>query len=139
MKTMIIVMKPGAKKTSIDQVLSIISSAGLEYHLSAGKETTIIGVIGDKTRLSARNLEIAEEVDKVVPVTESYKLANRKFHPEDTVVKVGAATIGGGSFSVIAGPCSVESEEQIIAVAKDVQASGAALLRGGAFKPRTSP
>ena len=145
MKTMIIVMKPGAKKTSIDQVLSIISSAGLEYHLSAGKETTIIGVIGDKTRLSARNLEIAEEVDKVVPVTESYKLANRKFHPESSVVTVGnpatgnTVTIGGGTLAMMSGPCAIESQEQLLETARAIKKAGAQILRGGAYKPRTSP
>lgn len=142
---MIIVMKPGAKKESITHVLSVIEGAGLDYHLSTGKETTIIGVIGDKTRLAKSNLEIADEVDKVVPVTESYKLANKKFHPEPSVVTVGdpesdtCARIGGKEIVIMSGPCAVESEDQVLETARAIKQSGAQILRGGAYKPRTSP
>lgn len=136
---MIIVMKPQAKASSIQHILDIIQEAGLDVHLSAGQEVTIIGVVGDKTRLADKNLEIAEDVEKIVPVTESYKLANRKFHPENSVVRVGSAEIGGNSFVIMSGPCAVESEEQVMETAVAIQKSGAQILRGGAYKPRTSP
>lgn len=136
---MIIVMKPKAKQKSIDYILSIIKQAGLEAHLSAGQEVTIIGVIGDKTKLLNQNLEIANEVEKIVSVTESYKLANRKFHPESSVVKIGNTSIGGGNFVIMSGPCAVESEEQVMETALAIKKSGAQILRGGAYKPRTSP
>lgn len=136
---MIIVMKPKAKEASIQHILQIIKEAGLDTHLSIGKEVTIIGVVGDKTRLANKNLEIAEDVEKIVPVTESYKLANRKFHPEDSIVQVGSATIGGGSFVIMSGPCAVESEEQVMETAIAIKKAGAQILRGGAYKPRTSP
>lgn len=136
---MIIVMKPQAKTSSIQHILDIIQEAGLDAHLSAGREVTIIGVVGDKTRLADKNLEIAEDVEKIVPVTESYKLANRKFHPENSVVRVGSAEIGGNSFVIMSGPCAVESEEQVMETAVAIQKSGAQILRGGAYKPRTSP
>lgn len=132
-------MKPKAKQKSIDYILSIIKQAGLEAHLSAGQEVTIIGVIGDKTKLLNQNLEIANEVEKIVSVTESYKLANRKFHPESSVVKIGNTSIGGGNFVIMSGPCAVESEEQVMETALAIKKSGAQILRGGAYKPRTSP
>jgi 3-deoxy-7-phosphoheptulonate synthase len=100
---------------------------------------TILGLVGDTTAVDMGKITLNEHVERVMRVQEPYKKANRKFHPEDTVVQVGSAKIGGGSFGVIAGPCSVESEAQIIEVAKDVKTAGAAMLRGGAFKPRTSP
>ncbi len=136
---MIIVMRPNAKKESIDNVLSIIKGKGLDVHVSAGKEVTIIGVIGDKTRLSCSNLEIAPDVDHILPVTETYKLANKKFHPEPTVVKVGNTTIGGSELCIMSGPCAVESHEQVMQTAIAIKKSGATILRGGAYKPRTSP
>ncbi len=136
---MIIVMKPQAKESSIRHILDIIKEAGLDVHLSAGKEVTIIGVVGDKTKLLNKNLEIAEDVEKIVPVTESYKLANRKFHPEDSVVQVGSVKIGRGSFVIMSGPCAVESEEQVMETALAIKKAGAQILRGGAYKPRTSP
>ena len=136
---MIIVMKPGASKKNIENVLGIIRTNGLEPHLSDGKEVTIIGVVGDKTRLMNQNLEIADGVERIVSVTESYKLANKKFHPEQTVVRVGNASIGGDEFTIMSGPCAVESAEQVLQTAKAIKKSGAQILRGGAYKPRTSP
>lgn len=136
---MIIVMKPGAKKESIQNIIDIIESNGLTAHISDGKEVTIIGVVGDKSKLKEQNLEIAEDVDRVVPVTESYKLANRKFHPESSVVKVGNVSIGGDEFVIMSGPCAVESREQLLETAHAIKKAGAKILRGGAYKPRTSP
>ncbi len=136
---MIIVMKPGAKESSVRQILNIIRSNQLEAHLSTGKEVTIIGVVGDKTALCDKNLELFEDVEKIVEVTESYKLANKKFHPMPSIVKVGNTSIGGDEFVIMSGPCAVESEEQVMETAKAIKASGAQILRGGAYKPRTSP
>lgn len=136
---MIIVMKPKAPKASIEHVMEIIRENGLETHLSEGKQVTIIGVVGDKTRLNLSNLEIAPDVDKIVPITESYKLSNRKFHPDPTSVQVGNTFIGPGHLALMAGPCAIESEEQLLLVAKSVKKAGASFLRGGAYKPRTSP
>jgi len=136
---MIIVMKPNAKQDSILRIKNIIESNGLDAHISAGKEVTIIGVVGDKTKLQDQNLEIFEDVEKIVPVTESYKLSNKKFHPDPTVIKLGNVTIGGGSFVIFSGPCAVESREQLLATAHAIKKAGAQILRGGAYKPRTSP
>jgi 3-deoxy-7-phosphoheptulonate synthase len=136
---MIIVMKPNAKKESIDNIIQIIEGNGLTAHLSCGKEVTIIGVVGDKTKLMDQNLEIAEDVDKIVPVTETYKLANKKFHPDPTIVKVGNVTIGGNELVIMSGPCAVESKEQLLQTAHAIKKAGAQILRGGAYKPRTSP
>ena len=136
---MIIVMKPHARQEAIDHIIELIRSNGLEAHLSAGREVTIIGVIGDKTRLADKNLEIAEDVERIVPVTESYKLANRKFHPESSVIKAGNIEIGGGRLVIMSGPCAVESREQLMETAFAVKKAGAQILRGGAYKPRTSP
>lgn len=136
---MIIVMKPNAKKESIQNIIQIIEGNGLSAHLSDGKEVTIIGVIGDKTKLQDQNLEIFEDVDKIVPVTESYKLANKKFHPEPSVVKVGNVEIGGSELVIMSGPCAVESREQLMETAHAIKKAGAQILRGGAYKPRTSP
>ncbi len=136
---MIIVMKPGASKEAINNVLSIINNHGLAAHISDGAEVTIIGVVGDKTRLENQNIEIAPEVDKVVPVTESYKLSNRKFHPESSVIPVGNTQIGGTELIIMSGPCAVENEAQILETALAIKKSGAQILRGGAYKPRTSP
>ena len=100
---------------------------------------TICGVIGDTTKVDPRDIEVSPSVEKVMRVEQPYKLANRAFHPEDTIVDVDGVKVGGGHMALIAGPCSVESEEQVIAIAKEVKAAGANMLRGGAFKPRTSP
>jgi len=136
---MIIVMKPNAKEESVKNIVHIIESKGLSAHISAGNEVTIIGVVGDKTLLLDKNLEIAEEVDKIVPVTETYKLANKKFHPEPTIVKVGNTYIGGNELAIMSGPCAIESREQLLDIARNVKKAGANILRGGAYKPRTSP
>ncbi|MFV0344331.1 MAG: 3-deoxy-7-phosphoheptulonate synthase [Anaerocolumna sp.] len=136
---MIIVMKQGAKKESIRNIINIIEEKGLTPHISDGSEVTIIGAIGDKTKLMDQNLEIAEDVERIVPVTESYKLANKKFHPEPTVVKVGNVSIGGDELVIMSGPCAVESREQLLETAHASKLAGAQILRGGAYKPRTSP
>ena len=111
----------------------------LDVHISHGEEVTILGLVGDTSRVDIDLLKSLEMVDTVKRVSEPFKQANRKFHPMDTIIEVGNARIGGGYFAMIAGPCSVESEAQIVEVAQAVKASGANLLRGGAFKPRTSP
>ena len=132
-------MKPGTQQREIDKLVAQFQLQGLQVGITNGVGCTILGLVGDTTAVDMDKISINEHVERVMRVQEPFKKANRKFHPEDTVVTVGDAKIGGGNFSVIAGPCSVESEEQIVAVAEDVQRSGAALMRGGAFKPRTSP
>lgn len=136
---MIIVMKPNAKKESIQKIIQIIEDKGLAAHVSDGKEVTIIGVVGDKSKLQEQNLEIADDVDKIVSVTESYKLANKKFHPEPSIVKVGNVSIGGDELVIMSGPCAIESREQLLQTAHAIKKAGAKILRGGAYKPRTSP
>lgn len=136
---MIVIMKPTATDDNIKKISQQIESQGLDVHLSRGTEVTIIGVVGDKTKLKGINLEIADGVDKVVAVTESYKLANRKFHPEPTAVSLSSTQIGPESLTVMAGPCAVESFSQLLETAFAVKKAGARILRGGAFKPRTSP
>ena len=136
---MIIVMKPQAKKKSINSVVRVIEDNGLKAHLSQGEEVTIIGVIGDKTKLMNRNIDLMDDVDRIIMVSESYKLASKAFHPEPTRVKVGNCEIGPDTLTVMAGPCAVESEKQLLTIAEEVKKDGAHLLRGGAFKPRTSP
>lgn len=136
---MIIVMKPGASSENINTVVDTIQKKGLETHLSQGKEVTIIGVVGDKSKLAYDNLEIFEGVDKIVPVTESYKLSNKKFHPEPINIHVGKTVIGPGNLTIMAGPCAVETETQLMLIAQSVKKAGATILRGGAYKPRTSP
>ena len=136
---MVVVMKPTARRADIEKLVKEFEGQGLQVGITNGVDCTILGLVGDTTAVDLNKITTNEQVERVMRVSEPYKRANRKFHPEDTVVKVGSAAIGGGSFSVIAGPCSVESKDQITAVARDVKASGAAMLRGGAFKPRTSP
>lgn len=136
---MIIVMKPQASEQSIRAVAKYIEENGLQVHLSKGEEVTIIGMVGDKSRISSENLAIFKDVDRILPVTESYKLANKKFHPEPSTVKVGNTSIGPGNLTIMAGPCAVESEAQLMMIAEAVKAAGATILRGGAYKPRTSP
>ncbi len=136
---MIIVMKPHASEAAIRQVVATVESGGLSTHLSEGSEVTIIGVIGDKGKLVNSNIEILPEVDRIVPVTESYKLTNKKFHPEPTVVALKNTSIGPDTLTIMAGPCAIENEEQLISTARAVKAAGATILRGGAYKPRTSP
>lgn len=136
---MIIIMKPGASEEAVGNIKNIIETNGLQAHLSKGTEVTIVGVVGDKTRLSGANIELLEGVDKIVPVTESYKLVNKKFHPEDSVIPVGNAKIGPGYLTVMAGPCAIENHDMLMETAAAVKKAGAQFLRGGAYKPRTSP
>ena len=136
---MIIIVKPQTKEERIQDLVHWIESQNLRTHISTGEFTTIIGVIGDISKLDDDLIGGLDIVEAVKHVSEPYKSANRKFHPEDTVIPVGNTQIGGGTLTIMAGPCSVESEEQVVAIAKAVKASGATMLRGGAFKPRTSP
>lgn len=136
---MIAILKPGTTPAQTDHLVSWLKAMNLDVHISHGEEVTILGLVGDTTRVDIDLLKSLEMVDTVKRVSEPFKQANRKFHPMDTIIEVGNARIGGGYFSMIAGPCSVESEAQIVEVAQAVKASGANLLRGGAFKPRTSP
>ena len=136
---MIAILKPGTTPAQTDHLVSWLKTMNLDVHISHGEEVTILGLVGDTTRVDIDLLKSLEMVDTVKRVSEPFKQANRKFHPMDTIIEVGNARIGGGYFAMIAGPCSVESEAQIVEVAQAVKASGANLLRGGAFKPRTSP
>ena len=136
---MIAVIKPGVSKQQIKSLLSWFQSHGLKTDVSEGDFQTIIGLIGDVSQVDVGLVESLDIVDSVKRISDPFKMANRKFHPKDTVIDIGGLKIGGGHFQIIAGPCSVESSEQILCVAESVKASGAALLRGGAFKPRTSP
>lgn len=136
---MIAVLKQGTTPEQTRHLVDWLKNMNLDVHISEGSEVTILGLIGDTTRVDMELLGSLEIVDSVKRVSEPFKQANRKFHPKDTIVEAGGVRIGGGYFAMIAGPCSVESEEQIIEVASAVKASGANILRGGAFKPRTSP
>ena len=136
---MIIVLKPNTSPENVSRVENLVKKKGLDTHIVQGAEMTIIGCIGDTTAIDPKLFEVDSSVDKVMHVQEPYKLANRAFHPEDTIVDVSGVKIGGGNMGYIAGPCSIESFEQVLEVARAVKASGANLLRGGAFKPRTSP
>lgn len=136
---MIIVMKPNAPQEAVDKVMKLVQEKGLETHLSQGKEVTIIGVIGNKNMLSNQNIERMAFVDKIVPVTESFKLTNRKFHPEPSKVMVGDWEIGPDTLTIMSGPCAVETQDQLLTIAREVKKSGAQFIRGGAYKPRTSP
>ena len=136
---MIVVLKHGVDAGKKDQLIDWLKSFGLGVHISEGEFQTVLGLIGDTSRIDMDLIGSLGIVSSVKRVTESFKCCNRKFHPEDLVVEIGDVKIGGGNFCMIAGPCSVESEEQIIEVAKAVKAAGANMLRGGAFKPRTSP
>ena len=136
---MIVVLKHGVGQDKRDQLITWLKNQGLGVHISEGEFQTVLGLIGDTGRVDMDLIGSLGIVDSVKRVTEPFKGCNRKFHPDDMVVQVGEVKVGGGNFCMIAGPCSVESEEQIVAVAKAVKASGANMLRGGAFKPRTSP
>jgi len=136
---MIVILKPNCKEEQMNNLVNWIREQNVDVHISAGQFQTIIGLIGDTTRIDGDLIASLDMVESVKRVTEPFKSANRKFHPEDTVVQVGDVKIGGGHFGIIAGPCSVENEEQILTVARRVKAAGAVMLRGGAFKPRTSP
>ena len=136
---MIAILKPGTTPEQTQHLVSGLKTMNLDVHISKGAEVTVLGLVGDTSRVDMDLLKSLEMVETVKRVSEPFKQANRKFHPQDSIVEVGSARIGGGYFAMIAGPCSVESEEQIIEVAQAVKASGATMLRGGAFKPRTSP
>ena len=136
---MIAVLKQNTTPQQRQQLVSWLNNMGIDVHISEGKEVTILGLVGDTSRVDIELLNSLEIVSSVKRVSEPFKQANRKFHPNDTIVQVGDVRIGGGYFAMIAGPCSVESLDQIIEVATAVKSSGADILRGGAFKPRTSP
>ena len=136
---MIIILKPSATPEQADKIKTEMSQRGLIIQEIKGEITEMIGLAGDTSMLSADALMRYEFIERIVKVSEPYKLAGRRFHPQNTAVDAGGTKIGGGHFAVMAGPCSVESEEQILSIARDVKRSGAAFLRGGAFKPRSSP
>ena len=136
---MIIVVKPGASDSQVHEIIDVLERNELKAHVSEGAERLIIGVIGDKSRLTPGSLEVLTGVEKIVPIMESYKLASRQFRPEGTSFNVKDVTIGGKELVMMAGPCAVESEEQVEAVASKMAACGVKVLRGGAYKPRTSP
>ena len=136
---MILVLKQNPEKEKVDSLIRMLGEKGLSTNVSEGASHTIIGLIGDTSHLPVDLISALDIVESVTRVSEPFKAANRKMHPDNTIVDVGGVKIGEGYFQVIAGPCSVESEEQVIEVANDVKVSGATLLRGGAFKPRTSP
>ena len=136
---MIVALKPQTTEDRKDQLIGWLKGMGVDVHVSVGEYQTILGLVGDTTRLDIDLIGSLDIVDSVNRITEPFKCCNRKFHPDDTVVEIGDAKIGGGHFGMIAGPCSVESEDQIVTIAKAVKEAGAQLLRGGAFKPRTSP
>lgn len=136
---MVAVVKQGTTQKQIDNLCAWFKSRGLDVHISNGKTCTVLGLVGDTGKIDIELLESMDIIDSVKRISDPFKGVNRKFHPDDSVVSVGGIEIGGGNFQFIAGPCSVESSEQILEIARRVKASGAALLRGGAFKPRTSP
>lgn len=136
---MITVLKQGTPIEQRDQLVHWLEEQGFRVNVSVGEYQTVLGLIGDTSKIDVQMLETLDIVEKVATITDPFKNANRKFHPDDSVVNVNGVKIGGGHFAVIAGPCSVESKEQMIEVARRVKAAGATLLRGGAFKPRTSP
>ncbi len=136
---MIVVVNNNAAKEQFENLVNWIEGQNVRVHISTGEFQTVLGLIGDTSRIDTELLEGLDIVSQVTRVTEPFKNANRKFHPENTYVEAGGVKLGDGHFGIIAGPCSIESEEQIIEVAKAVKAAGADFLRGGAFKPRTSP
>ena len=136
---MVIIMKPGTSQNEIRKLAAKFEAQNFRVGITNGVDCSILGLVGDTTQLDEDKILLNEHVERVMRVSEPFKKANRKFHPQDTEVNVNGVCIGGGKFGVIAGPCSVESEEQIVAIAKEVQQAGACMLRGGAFKPRTSP
>lgn len=136
---MLVVMRDHATKSEVDHVVELLHEAGAEAHLSTGEVKTVIGVIGEREVMYRLDLEGLPGVQEVIRVLKPYKLVSREFQAEDSVVRVGRSSVGGGALAAIAGPCSVESEEQMLATARAVHASGATMLRGGAYKPRTSP
>ena len=136
---MIIVFKPKTSEEDVKKVSSQIEAKGLTTHIVVGEDVTICGIIGDTTIVDPKQIEVSPVVERVMHVSEPYKLANRAFHPDDSIIDVSGVKVGGDHLALIAGPCSVESKEQVIEIAKAAKAAGANMLRGGAFKPRTSP
>ena len=136
---MIVVMKPNATQNEIEDISRIIKISGCNVNLSKGEEHTIIGIIGNVREINQVQIERAPGVDKIVPIMRPYKLASREFYPENTIVKVNGTSIGNNNITIIAGPCAVENTEQLMQTAREVKKAGAHLIRGGAFKPRTSP
>ncbi len=136
---MVIILKKNAEKSEVERLIHNIEDLGLKTHMIEGEQSSIIGLVGDTTKINDDDISANEVVEAVRRVQEPYKLANRKFHQDDTIIDVNGVKIGGANFQIIAGPCSVESREQITEITKDVKKSGARFLRGGAFKPRTSP
>ena len=136
---MIAVLKSGTTDKQIENLATWLKAQGLTVHLSKGSDHTIVGLVGDTSKIDAELIESLDIVDTVKHISEPFKSANRKFHPDDSVISVGNTSVGGDTFAIMAGPCSVESEEQVMAIARAVKAAGATMLRGGAFKPRTSP
>ncbi len=136
---MIVILKPEPNKTQLDSLIVWLQDKGMRVHPTIGTSRVILGLVGDTSKLDIDLIRALDIVEDVRRVQEPYKSANRKFHPENTIIKVGNTQIGGGTLTIMAGPCSVETEDQIITVAKAVKASGATVFRGGAFKPRSSP
>lgn len=136
---MIVMLKPNSSEEKIQHLVDLIEGMGVSIQRNNGVDYTVLALIGDTASIEKSRIEASDIVHKIIRVQEPFKRANRLFHPEDTIIKVGEHTIGGSEFMVIAGPCAVESEEQIVTVAKQVKEAGAGYLRGGAFKPRTSP
>ncbi len=136
---MIVIFKNNTPKEAIEELSCAVESMGVQVNKVVGSDATILGLVGDTSNIDMKKIEANDNVERVMRVSEPYKKVNRKFHPDSTVVKVGDTSIGGKEIALIAGPCSVESREQITDVAKAIKASGATMLRGGAFKPRTSP
>ena len=136
---MIIVLKPNPNQEQYEHLSNWLRNMNIEIHVSEGKQSTILGLVGDTSSVDIDIVSAMDIVDSVKRIQEPFKAANRKFHPADTIIDVNGIKIGGDYFGMIAGPCSVETEEQIVEIAKEVKAAGATMLRGGAFKPRTSP
>jgi 3-deoxy-7-phosphoheptulonate synthase len=136
---MIIVLRPHSTPAQVDHILERIQELGLRSHVSRGELRTIIGVIGDESKLQAEPLSALPGVEQVLPILKPFKLASREFHADDSVIQVGSVRVGGGNLGIVAGPCAVESAEVLDGIARDVKSAGANILRGGAFKPRTSP
>ncbi len=136
---MIAVLKPGITDVQKNSLIKWLENQNVEVHITEGKEYTVLGLVGDTGNIDMELIASLDTVSSVKRVSEPFKQCNRKFHPDDSIIDVSGVKIGGGNFCTMAGPCSVESREQIIEIAKSVKSSGASLLRGGAFKPRTSP
>ena len=136
---MLVILRHNISEEKRDQLIGWLQSQQLGVHISVGSYHTVLGLIGDTSRIDIDRIRSLDIVESVKQVSDPFRCSSRKSHPEDTVVEVGNVKIGGGHFCTIAGPCSVESEEQIVTIAREVKRAGADLLRGGAFKPRTSP